>query len=162
MKKTYTLHPEEPGDFDTLTRAAMNVCSYFSLVVQDQQSSRRALECLRLLQEHFLQREERSAWPGTVIWGRTASVFTYRLNSGSLATLLELGSSFSTWLEPDRPEDLSFLRADFTVWLGSVAHEHDVFLELEEHELIELLQIAPQMAERLIPSGSVEPGDRRR
>lgn len=156
MKKTYTLYPEEPGDFETLTRAAMNVCSYFSLVVQDRQSSRGALECLRLLHEHVLQEEERSDWPGTVIWGRTASVFTYRLNAASVETLLEVGSSFSTWLEPDRPEDLSFLRADFSVWLGSVAHEHDVFLELEEREAIELLQISPQIAERLIADGSVK------
>lgn len=150
MKKTYTLWREQVGDFAVLTRAAMAKCSYFSVVVRDSQTSHGAMKLLENLREHLVKQEERADWPGTVLYGRTASVFTYRLDPASALVLLQSASAFSSWLEPDRPEDVSFLRADFSLWLASVAHEGDVFLELESQEFLSLAQLAPQLARRLV------------
>lgn len=48
-------------------------------------------------------------------------------------------------------EDSSFLRADHSVWLSSVAHEGDVFLALDDDELGWLKRVAPMVAVRLSP-----------
>jgi hypothetical protein len=39
------------------------------------------------------------------------------------------------WQQPDRPEDLAFLRDDDTPWLFSIAHEDEAFLVVTEREL---------------------------
>jgi hypothetical protein len=148
MSITYTLQ-EQPGDFQLLTQAAVHACRFFSLVLREREGSQEALEALGRLREYLVDEQQKSEWPGTVLFGSTASVFTYRLDAGSANVLLGLGSSFSGWLEPRLPEDVGFLRADSSVWLGSVAHERDVFLELSDEEFSMLSSLAPGVAARL-------------
>ncbi len=148
MSITYTLQ-ERPGDFQALTQAAVHACRFFSLVVRERERSGEALEVLGRLREYLIDEQQKSEWPGTVLFGSTASVFTYRLDGGSANVLLGLSSSFSGWLEPRLPEDVSFLRADASVWLGSVAHEKDVFLQLSDEEFSVLSDRVPELAARL-------------
>ena len=120
------------------------------LIVRDERDRRSAAQMLETLREHLISEKETSEWPGTRLLGRKkARAFKYRLNASSAQLLQDVCSSFSNWIAPNRPEDLSLLRADSTVWLGSVAHEKDVFLELEDAELRNLALAAPDLVKRL-------------
>lgn len=102
------------------------------------------------LRPHLEGSDERNEWPGTRLLAGKATVNTYRLEPSSLERLLEFGTAFRDWVEPGRPEDLCFLRADGSVWLGSVAHEGDVFLELAPDELEALARRVPEIVARLV------------
>lgn len=149
VRRVYTLTCEKPGDYAALLRASLHSCSQFMLIVRDEKDRRAATETLDILREHLISEEETSEWPGTRLLGRKAHAFRYRLTASSAQLLQDVCSSFSSWIAPDRPEDLSLLRADSSVWLGSIAHEKDIFLELEDAELRNLALGAPDLVQRL-------------
>jgi hypothetical protein len=39
-----------------------------------------------------------------------------------------------SWLAPNLPEDLALMRPDGNVWLASIAHEMDAYVELADEE----------------------------
>lgn len=148
MRETFTL-AERPGDFEALVRAALTFCSLFQVVMRDPPRTVGMFDSLERLEPYLERSAEQSAWPGTQILDGKAIVNTYRLERSSLEQLLRLGTAFSDWVEPERPEDVCFLRADGSVWLGSVAHEGDVFLELAPEELEALARQVPEIVGRL-------------
>lgn len=148
MRGTFTL-AERPGDFDALGRAALTFCSWFQVVLRDPPRTAGMLDALERLRPYLERSDERSEWPGTQLLEGKATVNTYRLEPSSLEQLLKLGSAFRDWVEPERPEDVCFLREDGSVWLGSIAHEGDVFLELAPEELGALAEQAPDLVDRL-------------
>jgi hypothetical protein len=78
---------------------------------------------------------EQSEWPGTRLFGHTASVTHFDLNDESVALLKSVSNSIFGWRTPKLPEDLCLLREDESVWLGSISHERDAWLEVTESEL---------------------------
>lgn len=61
----------------------------------------------------------------------------FDLSNESMAVLASVPGLYS-WRQPERPEDLCLLRRDGSPWMGSIAHERDSFLELEEAEMVDL------------------------
>jgi hypothetical protein len=57
----------------------------------------------------------------------------------------ELTVGLFDWENPDLPDDPHFLRADGSVWLGSIIHERDAWLELTGEEFVALGQQAPSV-----------------
>jgi hypothetical protein len=123
-RRVYRLASDVRGEaYKLLLEAALEEASTFSLVWRDEldfaPSARAMQETLRELQ---LRHVKRDRWPGTVLIGHYASVFTYRATPEALPTLLEPGSLFG-WRAPRYPEDLSFSNDAGTVSLATVAHE---------------------------------------
>jgi hypothetical protein len=97
----------------------------------------RAESLLRDL-ESYCTSVESNAWPGTTLLGDTATVLTYETTSPVLAALESSCDRLYGWTHPELPEDLSFVRADGTPLLVTIAHERDGYLELtrEEYDLL--------------------------
>jgi len=49
------------------------------------------------------------------------------------------------WVQPNRPEDLCFLRSDETPWLATIAHEKDAYFELSGEEKQRLTKALPNI-----------------
>jgi hypothetical protein len=98
----------------------------------------------------YLDRSERAnAWPGTTLLPSNgvedATVWRYRWSAGLVDTTLQFSRGLYQWHEPELPEDLALLRNPGDVWLGSVAHEGDAWLELTETEHASLVASIPEI-----------------
>ena len=95
-----------------------------------------------------------SEWPGTKLLGfpgelpRQASIHYFAINPESIRLLSQTTDCLYGWLsseQPCLPEDLGFIRADGTVVLATVSHEHIAWLELEESECADFVALAKQL-----------------
>jgi hypothetical protein len=94
--------------------------------------------------------ERADRWPGTALAGTTATVLRAALDPRVRHLLSEAVEGLYDWQQPDRPEDLAFLRRDGTALLGSIAHEGDGFLVLDEDELARLSLTLPWLPDALV------------
>lgn len=147
MVKRYIAQNEPKGRvYRSLVTAASGICAEAYMIVTPSLGQDEALvQCLRALEAHKVREERVSEWPGTSLGEGWATRLYYR-TSDMLATILNrCSNSFGDWLQPSRPEDLGFLRQDGTLWLGSVAHNNDVFFDLSLAELTQLQQRIPEL-----------------
>jgi hypothetical protein len=98
----------------------------------------------------YLDGSERSSeWPGTTLLPSNgfeeATVWRYRCSGGLVGKMLQLTRGLYEWQDPALPEDLALLRNPGNVWLGSVAHERDAWLELTEIEHASLVAWIPDI-----------------
>jgi len=132
-------------------------CDRFLLVRQDHLWSARALETFRRLEPFLITSRRSNSWPGTTVGTVDQPstpgplVLEYQLVPVSLQILTSRAKGLYDWTAPELPEDLALLRPDTSVWLGSIAHERDAWLELTEPEWKELQQIEPWIAAVLKP-----------
>lgn len=89
---------------------------------------------LDALAEDIRTRERRSSWPGTTLIGSDAEVVEFALTDHSFDVVNAGPPSLFAWTEPLWPRDLSFVRADGTPLLATIASEQDAFLRLTEAE----------------------------
>jgi hypothetical protein len=104
------------------------------------------LAVLDRLKPHLVAIEQVSKWPGTEllpIGTNRATLWSYKYSKQVATILMRATTRLYAWSEPELPEDLALLRAPGNVWLGSVAHESDAWLELTELEQNELAQVIP-------------------
>ncbi len=106
---------------------------------------------LTRLHPHLLKRERRSSWPGTTLLGEEATVLRFALGTKVLEELLAASNSLFGWQQPELPEDLALLRADETVVLGSISHEHDAYLDINDEEYQSLVATVPEMRQIMRP-----------
>ena len=139
---------EEPRG--ELLRQSLHALARFSstalVVVRDDlelaESGHRLLSRLR---PHLLAQTRCSAWPGTILLGHKATAHRYVLNTPVLASILAAADGLYGWQQPALPEDLALLRPDGTTVLGSIAHEHDAYLEITEEEHASLAEEVPRI-----------------
>ncbi len=94
--------------------------------------------------------ERADRWPGTALAGGRATVLRAALDARVRHLLSEAVNGLYEWQQPDRPEDLAFLRRDGTALLASIAHEEDGFLVLDEDELERLSLTLPWLPDVLV------------
>ncbi|MGN6108445.1 MAG: hypothetical protein ACTHU0_25295 [Kofleriaceae bacterium] len=115
-------------------------------VIRDEiELSRSGLECLESLTGFLVGRRRARTWPGTVLLGGFATVYEFVVASDVIEVVGQSVSGLFAWKQPARPEDLCFLRADRSVWLASIAHEHDAFLNLRSGEAVALRAECPRL-----------------
>lgn len=132
--------------YTALLHFAARTCTSFSLVWQDDSWGPDTELALR---QSLLREQRCNAWPGTTHLGQAFSkVRYYRLNTFTLETLSTVNGLYS-WLSPDRPEDLAIYAHDGSIWLASIAHEHDAWLELDHDTELRLRAQLPEL--RLAP-----------
>jgi len=78
--------------------------------------------------------------------GNTAMIYTLLPNATAWSVIAASAQGLYDWQHPRLPEDLCFLRRDGSPWLGTVAHERDAFLDVDDSELVELLAAVPQLS----------------
>jgi hypothetical protein len=143
--RAYRIGLEPEGEtYKRLIGAAIRVAASGFVVVRDSielaPSGRAVLDKLK---PFILSETRRDRWPGTVLLDEQASIYTFAVCDGSLEVLLQSAEALYEWQQPERPEDLGFLRSDETPWLLSVAHEGEAFILGSDEELTWLRETVP-------------------
>jgi len=144
----------EPRDrvYRRLLQFAARQPNTLYVVVRDQiQLSDDARHTLSILEPSLVSQLKVTEWPGTKLLSGEARVFTYQTSASVMKELETCAGGLYDWTAPDLPEDLGFRRSDGSVWLASIAHERDAWLELELNELKELHEAYPEIEQVLEP-----------
>ena len=98
---------------------------------------------LQRLDPFLVSRREESSWPGTTLLDHTATVLRFRWCPETQAVLGSAAEGLYRWREPRLPEDPCLFRPDGSVWLATIAHEHDGWLQLSGDEEAALVSDVP-------------------
>ena len=147
MKQVYDIRTELTGDlYQALIDYSRSCCTAFFLVVRDTCPINASCnDVIQRLSGFFIERRSSSEWPGTVLYGHTATVYHYRLCLNSAEVLKNAVRGLYRWVQPDYPEDLCLLRNCGTPWLVSIAHEREAYFELSGSEREELARAIPAL-----------------
>lgn len=147
MKAQFTIRRDIQGLRlrELLQQVAPRFGQRYLFVVRNSLGRTPALDAfLSRLAPSLIERRLSSKWPGTeLLDGEMAEIFEGELTHEAAAMIAESVDGLLSFLQPDRPEDLSLLRADGSPWLTSCAHEHDIYLELTNEEANQLRRLAP-------------------
>jgi hypothetical protein len=119
------------GMYHSVLAIAVQQASQFIIIVRTP-LSQRGTEMIKSLDNYLLISHTTREWPGTSS-STEVLLKKYRLHAVS-ASLLARAETIWDWLNPEMPEDLSFLRADGTPWFVSITHERDAYFKLSESE----------------------------
>lgn len=98
---------------------------------------------IKCISDDIILAEDRTEWPGTVLFRKSAKVYEFCLNSRVADAMALCSSSLYDWVHPRLPEDLAFLRADHSVWMASVSHDREFYFKFREGEREALLTRLP-------------------
>jgi hypothetical protein len=153
--KAYRIGLEPEGEvYAGLLVAALKVSNSGLLVVRDTiELAPSGVAILTKLQPFMLRKTRASRWPGTTLSESEATIYHFALRPESIRVLRQAANALYEWQQPERPEDLAFLRADETPWLISIAHEGEAFIVVTDQELestrTELPGLGPLIPEEL-------------
>lgn len=123
--------------YEKLIDLAFEVCDEFHLVVRRDLGSTRQLEpILKELECSIKEMAVTNEWTGTKLGGgQKAKVYYYRTDETAGKILKERADSLYEWMQPNLPEDLSFLKKG-KPWLVNIAHEEESYIMTESEYLI--------------------------
>lgn len=142
---------EPSGDlYRVLLNAGLDGCEVLGLVYQNVRvgSYQKPVEALHPM---LLDESEVSEWPGTKRMSGRALLRRYKFTPETVGVVAQLAQSLFDWQFPALPEDVHLLRADGTVWLASIAHERDAWLELTDDEFASLRNQYADLAGAIAP-----------
>jgi hypothetical protein len=147
----YTLIHEPRDDIYTmLLRVGSTICTDVLLVVRPELEIGASGQALLARMKVYLREEKQSAqWPGTLLYGRTATVSRFAFTSEVLFELVTNARGLFDWQQPALPEDPCLLRENGIPWLTTIAHEHDAYIDLTQDELFLLRKEYPLIAQSL-------------
>lgn len=128
---------DNPRDdaYRALIDYAVKKCTKFILVeVKCISSSNNVKKVLNALEPYLINKIKSDRWPGTISGSDDNLVYTYEFNEKSAKILKEAANSLFSWIQPNLPEDLSFITEDDKEWLVNTAHENMASLEIAEEE----------------------------
>ncbi|SPF55746.1 conserved hypothetical protein [Candidatus Desulfosporosinus infrequens] len=80
--------------------------------------------------------KEQFEWPGTIYGGKQpVLVYYYDTDKQAKETLKQASNSVHDWVQPNLPEDLSFIK-NHVPWLINTSHEYESYIETEDEEEI--------------------------
>lgn len=148
-KKVYNLKSNIADDtYRKVIEHSLKQCDTFLLVVQNPRwFVNSAWHILGNLEPFLIRKKIATQWPGTILFNKkvSADVYSFRLTFESATILRESATSLFAWIRPKLPEDLTFLRSDGSVWLATIAHEKDGYMELTLEEFDALIRIIPEL-----------------
>ena len=137
---------------ERVLRGIAPLCTEMLVVVRSDEELRdggRAL--LARLEPHRRRTTETSVWPGTRLFGQTATAHVYSCSEPVLSEVWSDDRGLYDWRQPKWPEDPCFLRADGTAVLTTVSHEETAYVELGPDEASTLLSAIPELSDVLAP-----------
>lgn len=131
----YTTNNEwDASRYSKLLSMARQFAGFFTLTKRTEGHGE--LACFATLRVFLISRTRSSRWPGTMLMdGSEADVYKFRVSDESIAAFKGCAPQLWSWIRPDMPEDLSFLRNDSTPIFVSITHEKDAFFKLREPEI---------------------------
>lgn len=105
------------------------------------------VELLADLSPYSLGSSEEESWPGTQLLDGSATIHRFRVTELAIPILLRPKSLFN-WCQPEFPEDPAFFRADSSLVLTTISHEHYAFLQTTHEELLLLRKYLPELLEK--------------
>ncbi len=138
----------EPADetYRQLLRECREYSTTALLVVRDPEDlTASAVDFLASVEPWCLRKELKSEWPGTVMKGFLATIYTYGLDEDSLSRFQNAATRLYQWVQPELPEDLCFLRFDGRPLLVTIMHERDAYLNMTESEAEGLMLAIPSL-----------------
>jgi hypothetical protein len=125
----YELVREPRGEvLDRLIAEAVGVCDRFTFERSEMVLHDRAELVLERLKPFLIGCEKKSETPGSIMLPEDAiTLCTYRLDADSATVIRESARRLYDWVEPDLPQDLSFLRQS-EPWLINLAADRASFL----------------------------------
>lgn len=134
MRLTIVTEPRGPM-YRRLLEVALRYCNEGLVVTRESLGvGPTARAMLAALAPHMRAVEQRSEWPGTVLYGEHATIHRFRYDLQTADLLLAQSTGLYDWRQPDLPEDLCLLSQD-TPWLVTVAHERDAYLDVPASDL---------------------------
>jgi len=134
---------EEPKGkvYQQLIDLAFEACDEFHLVVRRDLGSTRKIEpFLKQLESSLKKMKKTNEWTGTMLGGgQKAKVYYYHTDDHARRIIKEAANSLYSWMQPELPEDLSFLKKG-EPWLVNIAHEEESYIITESEYWIEKLQ----------------------
>lgn len=132
-----TSDPKDDVYQDVIDKA-FKYCDEFILVVRkDLFLSSQAKLVLRSLSNSLIEIREQFEWPGTILGGGEPAIVCYfKTDNHAKKILKEVSNSLHSWVQPDLPEDLSFMKGN-KLWLVNTSHESSSYFVTEEKEDLE-------------------------
>ena len=117
---------------------AFEICDEFVLVVRPDISKNDNIHnVLWELQYSLKKVKEQFEWPGTIYGGEhPVLVYYYNTDKRAKETLKQVSNSLHDWVQPNLPEDLSFIK-NHVPWLINTSHEDVSYIKTEDEEEID-------------------------
>ena len=123
------------NEYKALLVCLAKIATSFTFVIRPEiKSGPRIKSLIERLNDFLIAEQEVDQWPGTQLFGRTAKLFKFKLTEQSKEILLVSSKGLFDWIQPELPEDLSFLYQDDQNCLTNIAHEKDAWLSLNSDE----------------------------
>jgi len=122
---------------------AFEICEEFVLVVRhDISKNDNIYNILWELQYSLKEVKEQFEWPGTIYGGeQPVLVYYYNTDKHAKETLKQASNSLHDWVQPNLPEDLSFIK-NHVPWLINTSHEYESYIKTEdEGEINKIIKI---------------------
>lgn len=147
-RETYDLLEEPTGEtYRQLLHHSEGYCDVILLVMRHEPVELSACQVVERLRPFLINESEECEWPGT----RTvdsATIYRFALSAESITIVSEVASRLYSWVHPNLPEDLCFIRPDGEPWLVTIAHEQDAYLNLTRQEMEDLAAMVPSLVVR--------------
>src|SRR5262245_11021871 len=103
QRSQFSLIEEPIGEvYERLLKHALGATSKAMVVARDDLGlDDGGLDCLRRLEPFMIMKERRSEWPGTLLLGHEASVYTIRYEPGSYEIIRSACRGLYDWRQPD-------------------------------------------------------------
>jgi len=132
------LHNPKGIVYNELIDLAFEICDEFILVVRNElKLNVNANQVLKKLQPSFKKVKEQFEWPGTMCFGeKPAKVHYYNTDNYAKEILKYESNSLHDWVQPNLPEDLSFIKNNHP-WLVNTSHENESYILTENKKEID-------------------------
>lgn len=119
---------------------AFDVCDQFMFIVRKGNSlNYKGLSLIVDLEDSFIEKKEQNEWIGT--WSdEFVDVYYYKTTDSAKKTLKKYSNSLHTWIHPDLPEDLCFVKRG-KPWLINVSHEELSSVNANEEEIDAMIEM---------------------
>lgn len=121
--------------YKSLINLAFEICDHFIFVVRDGLGlGDKGKKIIKELEPALIEIKDQSKWPGTEIIGGTVKVYYYKTDMRIKNILINEIEGLYSWMQPNYPEDLCFLRKERKEWLINTCHEKECFILCDNYE----------------------------
>ncbi|MBZ9626413.1 stage III sporulation protein AH [Clostridium sp. FP2] len=117
---------------------AFEACDTFILVVRKSMFFNQNVDyLLEELKYSLIEVKDQWDWPGTFLaGGAPGQIYYYNTDNKAREIIKTVTSSLHSWVHPDLPEDLSFIK-NGKPWLINTSHEFESYIITENKEEID-------------------------
>lgn len=135
-----------PTEFEGILTAGLRISSFLSVVLRPGLGlGNTGIALLERIELNLVDTREVTEWPGTKLFGGTATLNTYLLSESLLLELITVQPNLFMWTQPELPEDICLYRKDHTPWFCTIAHEKEGWFILQEDEARMLTRLLPSL-----------------